>query len=391
MLDGILGLSFWGYVVATLLVTHVTIVAVTVFLHRCQAHRALELHPAVSHFFRFWLWLTTGMGTRGWVAVHRKHHAKCETEEDPHSPQILGVRKVLLEGAELYVEEAENQETLSRYGQGTPDDWLEQNVYQRHSNLGVTVLFFVNLLLFGLAGIAIWAIQMLWIPLWAAGVINGIGHYWGYRNYECPDASCNIVPWAILIGGEELHNNHHAYPNSAKLSSRGWEFDIGWLYIKLLQMMRLAKVRHVARLPRVDTSKEYVDLDTLRAIIVNRLEVMARFARTVTLPVLKQEAKQADASLRRVLKRARSALVKGKTSVDEQSQQYLQAALNRSETLRIVYDYRERLLQIWSRTAAGQEQMMRALQDWCTQAEASGISVLQEFARTLRSYSIRPA
>jgi stearoyl-CoA desaturase (delta-9 desaturase) len=273
MLNGILDLPWWGYVLVTLGITHITIASVTIFLHRHQAHRALELHPLVSHFFRLWLWLTTGMVTKEWTAIHRKHHARCETEQDPHSPQIFGLSKVLWEGAELYRKESKNLDTLDHYGKGTPNDWIERNLYTPYSQFGIVVMFIVDALLFGPIGITIWAVQMIWIPLFAAGVINGIGHYWGYRNYESADAATNIVPWGILIGGEELHNNHHAFPGSAKLSSKTWEFDIGWLYIRSLEIFGFAKVKKVAPEPVMNPDKQSVDMETVRAILVTRFHV----------------------------------------------------------------------------------------------------------------------
>ena len=392
MLNGLLDLPWWGLIIATLLLTHVTIVSVTVYLHRAQAHRALDLHPIVSHFFRFWLWLTTGMVTREWVAIHRKHHAKCETTEDPHSPQILGIGKVLGEGAELYRIEACNTDTLERYGHGTPDDWLERYVYSTHNNYGVTLMLFIDLALFGVAGLTIWAVQLLWIPFWAAGVINGIGHYWGYRNYETKDASRNIVPWGILIGGEELHNNHHAFPSSAKLSShKWWELDIGWFYIQVLRALRLALVKKVAPKPQQIPGKQVVDLDTLRAIVLNRLHVMAAFARCVVLPVLREELQKADISRKRFLKRGRAVLVREKTRMNAQDKIRLENVLQISQALRTVYEYRARLEDLWSRTTANHEKLLASLQEWCLQAENSGIHYLQEFSRSLRSYSLQPA
>src|SRR6188768_3494751 len=278
---GLLSLPWWGYAVVALALTHVTIAAVTIFLHRCQAHRGLDLHPIVSHFFRLWLWLTTGMVTKEWVAIHRKHHAKVETDEDPHSPQTRGIENVLLRGAELYREEARNAETLAKYGHGTPDDWMERNVYTPFSVQGVGVMLLIDLILFGPIGATIWAVQMLWIPVTAAGIINGIGHYWGYRNFACADASTNIVPWGIIIGGEELHNNHHAYGSSAKLSSRWYEFDIGWLYIRTLAALRLATVRKVAPQIRFDRDKAVADLATLQAVITHRYHVATSYARSL--------------------------------------------------------------------------------------------------------------
>src|SRR5512140_113643 len=271
---GLLRLPWWGYVVVTLALTHVTIAAVTIFLHRAQAHRALDLHPIVSHFFRFWLWLTTGMVTREWVAIHRKHHAKCETPDDPHSPQTRGIKTVFWQGSELYRAEARNQETLAKYGQGTPDDWIERTLYTGRSWEGVGLMLVIDLMLFGPIGATIWAVQMIWIPISAAGIINGIGHYWGYRNFASPDASRNIVPWGIVIGGEELHNNHHAYGTSAKLSSRWYEFDLGWAYIRTLEFFGLATVRKVAPRLKRDRAKLTADLETLQAIITHRYAVL---------------------------------------------------------------------------------------------------------------------
>ncbi len=390
MFTGLIDLPWWGYVLVTLGITHITIAAVTIFLHRHQAHRALDLHPIVSHFFRFWLWLTTGMITKAWTAIHRKHHAKCETEEDPHSPQVLGLRKVLLEGAELYRAEAKNKETLEKYGHGTPDDWLERQVYTGSSRTGIVLQLVLNVLLFGPIGLTIWAVQMIWIPLFAAGVINGIGHYWGYRSYESPDAATNVLPWGIIIGGEELHNNHHAFPSSAKLSSKSWEFDIGWMYICILQSMGLAKVRKVAPVPVIDPAKHTADIETVRAIITNRFHVLAHYAKDVIMPVLGDELHKADESCRGLFKRARRALVREESLMDEEAKTRLEAALRRSQKLKTVYEQRQRLQQIWARSSASQDALLHQLQEWCKQAEATGIKVLQDFARTLRCYSLQP-
>lgn len=387
---GLLELPFWGLVLATLLLTHVTIVAVTVFLHRAQAHRALDLHPTISHFFRFWLWLTTGMVTKQWVAIHRKHHAKCETSDDPHSPQILGIHKVLWQGAELYRVEASNFETLERYGHGTPNDWLERRLYARFDWLGVTLLLFLDLTLFGISGLTIWAVQLLWIPFWAAGVINGLGHYWGYRNYEPRDASTNLTPFGFLIGGEELHNNHHAFPSSAKLSSKWWEFDIGWFYIRILALFKLAHVKKTAPIPQQLPDKQVIDLDTLRAVVLNRLHIMSDFGREVIFPVLREELRKADDSRRQILKRVQALLIREETRLDEHDRAQLRNALDLSQTLCTVYEFRLGLQNIWSRTTASHEKLLAALQEWCALAEASGIQALQEFARTLRGYSMRP-
>jgi len=391
MLNGLLDLPWWGYVLVTLGMTHITIASVTIFLHRHQAHRALDLHPLVGHFFRFWLWLTTGMVTKAWAAIHRKHHARCETEQDPHSPQILGLPKVLWEGAELYRKEAANAETLEQYGKGTPDDWIERKLYTRYSGLGIVVMLALDALLFGPIGITMWAVQMIWIPLFAAGVINGIGHYWGYRNYESADAATNVVPWGILIGGEELHNNHHAFPSSAKLSSKPWEFDIGWLYISTLRLLGLAKVKKVAPEPLINPAKQAVDMETVRAILVNRFHVLSHYARDVVVPVLREELHKADESCRRRLRRAHRPLVRGEAVMDEDAKGRVQAALNLSHKLATVYEYKKRLQELWQSRFSSQDSLLHHLQEWCKQAEATGIKVLQDFARRLRGYTLQPA
>jgi stearoyl-CoA desaturase (delta-9 desaturase) len=385
---GILDLPLWQVVVATLILTHITIVSVTVFLHRAQAHRALELHPAVSHFFRFWLWLTTGMVTREWVAVHRRHHAKCETPDDPHSPQVLGLRKVLTEGAELYGKATENPETVARYGHGTPDDWVERNVYSRFRWQGVGLMLILDVLLFGVYGITVWAVQMLWIPLFAAGVINGVGHFWGYRNFESPDAATNIVPWGILIGGEELHNNHHAFPSSARLSSKGWELDVGWLYIRTLSALRLARVKKVAPEPVVIPGKGHVDMDTLRAVIVGRMHVFARYTREVLAPVSRAELCRSERHCRSLVRRAERLLARDAARLDASARERLEQVLARSQSLATVYQFREQLRDLWERAAPSQEALLKSLQDWCQQAEATGIQALETFSRNLRGYSL---
>ena len=389
MLEGILGLSPLGLVLATLALTHVTIVAVTVYLHRCQAHRALTLHPWVSHFFRFWLWLTTGMVTREWVAVHRRHHVHCETPEDPHSPQVLGLRKVLWQGAEVYSRAAADAETVRRYGGGTPDDWLERHLYSRHRNLGIGLLLGLDLLLFGVAGLAVWAVQMLWIPFWAAGVINGVGHYLGYRNFATEDASTNIVPWGILIGGEELHNNHHAHPASARLSSRWWELDLGWGYIRLLKALGLARVKKLAPRPRL-VPKAGVDVETLRAVMRTRFHVMALYGRRVLLPAWREACRRADQGQRRLLRRARRFLLRGDAGAPE-AQAVLAPVLGAHGGLRTAYEFKRRLQALWSRSQDANERRLQQLQAWCRQAEASGMESLAQFARMLRGYSLAGA
>ena len=391
IVNGLVDLTWWGYVLVALGFTHVTIAAVTIFLHRHQAHRSLDLHPIVSHFFRFWLWLSTGMVTKEWTAVHRKHHARCETEEDPHSPQVFGLSKVMWEGAELYRIESRNSETLEKYGRGTPDDWLERHVYTGSSKLGIVTMFIVNVLLFGPIGITIWAVQMIWIPLFAAGVVNGVGHFWGYRNYESPDAATNIVPWGIIIGGEELHNNHHAFPSSAKLSSKPWEFDIGWMYIRGFEILGLAKVKKIAPEPVINPAKQTADMETVKAILVNRLHVLSHYAKEVVVPVLREEAHKADEGCRHLLRRARTTLVRGDAVMGEEDKTQLQAALSRSERLTTVYEYKTRLQELWQRSHTSQDSVLHHLQEWCKQAEETGIKGLQDFARSLKGYTMQPA
>jgi stearoyl-CoA desaturase (delta-9 desaturase) len=389
-LYGILDFSPWQAVLAGLILTHITIVTVTVFLHRAQAHRALDLHPAVSHFFRFWLWLTTGMVTREWVAVHRCHHAKCETPEDPHSPQILGIDKVLTQGAELYGKATDDPQILVRYSHGTPDDWIERHLYGRYTWQGVGLMLTLDLLLFGVYGITLWAVQMIWIPFFAAGVINGVGHYLGYRNFESPDASTNILPWGILIGGEELHNNHHAFPSSAKLSSKWWELDLGWLYIRLLSILGLARVKKVAPKPKVVEGKCSVDMETVRAVITGHMHIAARYAREVLAPVTQAELCRSRRHCHRLFKRTQRLLVLEGPRLDERAKQRLEQVLAESQTLTTVYQFRERLRDLWERTAPSQEALLKSLQDWCQQAEATGIHALETFSRRLRGYTLAP-
>lgn len=388
--SGVLDLPWWGTVLVALGLTHVTIASVTIFLHRHQAHRALELHPAVSHFFRLWLWLTTGMVTKEWAAVHRKHHAKCETVEDPHSPQIYGLNRVLWGGVFLYVREASRPETLARYGHGTPDDWMEHHVYSKHKILGIVLMGGVDMALFGvLPGGLVLITQIAWIPFWAAGVINGLGHYWGYRNWPSPDASTNISPIGILIGGEELHNNHHAFPTSAKLSSKWFEFDIGWLYIRVLQTLGLATVKHLAPRPQLVTAKSNVDLATVQAIIRCHYDVLANYTRSLRHACAAELDRQRGMSLeaRRTLKAVRPWLGKEEDALGPWRSQLVTQALHASQALATMYSMRGELAALWGRSAATGEQLARQLQDWCQRAEASGIEALADFSRRLRSYA----
>jgi stearoyl-CoA desaturase (delta-9 desaturase) len=389
LFSGVFDLPWWGVALVALGLTHITIVSVTVFLHRHQAHRALDLHPLPSHFFRFWLWLTTGMVTKEWAAIHRKHHAKCETVDDPHSPQILGINRVLWLGVFLYVQEAYNRETMERYGHGTPDDWIERNVYSRFAVLGLTLMGVVDVVFLGLVpGVIVLATQIVWIPFWAAGVINGIGHFWGYRNWGTEDASTNIVPWGILIGGEELHNNHHAYATSAKLSNKWYELDVGWLYIRILETLGLAKVKKVAPTPRFTEAKA-VDMATLQAVITHRYDVLATYAKS-----LKRTYAEELGKLRRfaphdahVLQSLKRWLHRDERSLCDTERADLNKGLAKSRALHTVYSMRAELASLWERSSASREQLVRQLQDWCHRAEASGIRHLEEFSRRLRCYA----
>ncbi|MBU0589514.1 MAG: fatty acid desaturase [Gammaproteobacteria bacterium] len=383
---GMWDLAWWQIVLFTLAMTHVTMISVTVFLHRHQAHRALDLHPIASHFFRFWLWMTTGQVTKEWAAIHRKHHAKCEQADDPHSPHVYGIKTVLLQGAELYRAESKNKETLARYGHGTPDDWLERNLYTRYSWQGVGLMMIIDLTLFGAAGLAVWAVQMAWTPIMAAGIINGAAHFWGYRNFEAPDASTNISPWGIIIAGEELHNNHHTYPTSAKLSVKPYEFDIGWMYISLMQMVGLAKVKKTPPKLAFGDIKPVADEKTLEALIANRYEIMAGYAKGMQqafkheVEVLK--TRSADAS---VIKAANRWLHRDADKVPASAMPELAKIRAASPVLDMMVSMREELRQLWLNTSLTRDQLLANLQAWCRRAEESGIAALREFSLQLRA------
>ena len=383
---GLIDLSFWGYVIISLVMLQVTVTGVTLYFHRDQAHRGVDLHPVLRHFFRFWLWMGTGMTTREWVAVHRKHHAKCETAEDPHSPVVFGLKKVLLEGAELYKEHAADPETLEKYSRGCPNDWLENQLYYRHSYLGISIFVVAMLLMFGVAGVIMVAFQMSSMPLLAAGVINGIGHHSGYRNFETEDAATNIVPWGVFLGGEELHNNHHAFPSSAKFSMRSWEFDIGWMWLTIFSSIGLARVKKVAPKLKFEDEREQIDLETVRAVIVNRMHILREYTRNVTLPVFRNELNRDGLS-----RRARRLLIRRPQLLDEASRQRLRALLARNPKLATVVEFRERLQALWEGRQVSNERLIAQLKEWCAQAEASGIKVLQDYARALKHYTVAPA
>jgi stearoyl-CoA desaturase (Delta-9 desaturase) len=381
-LYGLLKLSFWGYVVVTCVLVQITMMAVTLYLHRDQAHRAVDLHPALRHFFRFWVWSTSGMITGEWVAVHRKHHAYSDVEGDPHSPKLVGLKKILLEGAEIYRVSARDPAVLATYGRGTPDDWLERNVYMKHRNLGIVLLVLTDLLLFGAPGIIILSVQLLAMPVMAAGVINGLGHAFGYRNFECDNAAVNLVPWGFLTGGEELHNNHHAFPSSAKFSVRSWEFDIGWMWLTIMSSLKLAKVRKVAPAPVYDvTHRHSVDLDMVRAVIQTRMHVLRTYAKQVTLPTLRAEARAGTARLKTLL-------VRHPVLLDSAARAHLQEALAAHASLKTVHEFRERLALLWSGSIGNNERLTDHLRAWLKEAEHSGIERLQQFARSLQALRV---
>jgi len=379
-------LAWWQMVLFTLALTHITMISVTVFLHRHQAHRALDLHPIASHFFRLWLWLTTGQVTKEWASIHRKHHAKCEQSDDPHSPHIYGIKTVLLKGAELYRAESKNKETIARFGHGTPDDWIERNLYTRFSWQGVGLMMIIDLFLFGAAGLAVWAVQMAWTPIMAAGIINGAAHFWGYRNFEAPDASTNISPWGIIIAGEELHNNHHTYPTSAKLSVKPYEFDIGWMYISVMQMLGLAKVKKTPPKAAYGDVRPVADEKTLEALIANRYEIMAAYANGIRQAARDEfesvKARSADAA---VIKAARRWMHRDQEKVPASAVSELALARAASPVLDKMVTMREELRQLWLRTNVSREELTLDLQGWCRRAEESGIAALRDFSLKLRA------
>jgi stearoyl-CoA desaturase (Delta-9 desaturase) len=388
--EGLAGSSIWLLLAAFAVMAQLTIVSVTLYLHRCQAHRGVDMHPLITHPMRFWLWLTTAMVTREWVAIHRKHHARCETSEDPHSPQVYGIRKVLFQGVQLYQKACDDKAIMDKYGAGTPNDWLERNVYGRYPSLGPTLLLFIEIALFGVIGLTVWALQMLVIPVLAAGIVNGLGHWWGYRNFETDDTSTNLTPWALLIGGEELHNNHHAFPSSARFALRRFEFDIGWALLRAFQAVGLAKVRRVA--PQLDVRPNITmpDADTLKAVLVHRFQVMSDYFSGVILPTVREEAQHAGDSLRRLPRRLRRALVNGGRWLDAEHRERLSQYIDSRPKLATVFEYRQRLRAIYDRTGQGSDAMLESLRQWCAEAEASGIRALEEFSARLKGYALVP-
>lgn len=385
--NGLWNLSWLELLLYALVVTHATIVSVTVYLHRHSAHRAVDLHPALQHFFRFWLWLTTGIITREWTAVHRKHHAVCETEDDPHSPVMQGLKKILWQGMETYGEATSQPEIMKKYGSGCPDDWLERNVYSAYSLHGIAILALINIALFGVIGMTLWAVQMVLMPI-AGGVINGIGHYWGYRNFECPDAATNIVPWGILIGGEEMHNNHHTYPNSAKFSQKPWEFDIGWCWIRLFQMLGLARPLSTGPIVEQISGKTTMDIDTAWGVLNDRFRVMARYAENVVGPLVEQEFHKAGSAASQLVRKAKVVLCREDSLVDDAGKNRISELVAAHPDIKVIYELRLRLQAVWSKRSGSADELLNALKQWCLDAEATGLSVLRDFVEELKSYSI---
>jgi len=388
LIHGVTHASWLAKLVYFLVVTQLTIFAVTLYLHRSQSHRGVDFHPVLAHCFRLWSWLSTGMITKEWVAIHRKHHAKCETDEDPHSPKIFGINTVLWKGVDLYRIASYDKAALDKYGIGTPDDWIERNLYAKYAYWGPVLTFVIAGLLFGIWGIAIAALQMVWIPFWAAGVVNGLGHWWGYRNFETADMATNLTPWGVFIGGEELHNNHHAFPSSAKFALRKFEVDIGWVLIRGFEKLGLAKVLRVAPSLDVRPNMPIPDAETLKALLTHRFQVMTDYFRGVIAPTLREEAAQAGASLKALPRALRSALANGGRWLDERSRERLQEAVKQRPLLAKVCEFRARLAVVLER--GNGDAMLANLQDWCREAEASGIRVLAEFAARLRGYSLVP-
>ena len=384
--NGLSGFGLGGMALYLLVVTQLTIFTVTLYLHRSQTHRGVDFHPVLAHLFRFWSWLSTGMVTREWVAIHRKHHAHCETAEDPHSPHVEGINTVFWQGVELYRTASHDKPMLEKYGRGCPDDWLERHVYGAHPYTGPALMMIINLALFGVAGLAIWGIQMLWIPFWAAGVVNGLGHWWGYRNFETADQARNLTPWGFWIGGEELHNNHHAFPSSAKFALRKFEFDIGWVVIRGLQKLRLARVLRVAPSLDVRANVSLPDSETLKAVLTHRYKVMKDFSRGVIKPTLRQEAEHSEHGLKDMPRRMRRALASGGRWLDTEGRERLARLVARRPQLQTVCDYRARLLDLMEQRRP--DVALKGLQQWIREAEQSGIRALHDFAQRLKGYAV---
>lgn len=388
--NGLLNFSAWQIVLYTFIVVQVTLSGVSLYLHREQTHRGIQMNPVIQHFYRFWLWFTTGMLTKEWVAIHRKHHAYCETEDDPHSPQIHGIKKVLFHGVTLYTAERKNQETMEKYGQGTPNDWIERNIYTRFHYLGIVLLAFMNIALFGVIGLLVYAIQMLWIPFFAAGVINGIGHFFGYRNYRTDDSSRNITRFGFFIFGEELHNNHHAFPSSSKFAHRKGEHDIGWYVILLMNKLGLCKIKKVVPELLVDEQTDDFNGETVKAILTHKFNVLQVYIKDVIKPNLANEYANASKAFNKRIKKFTHNLSLDpqflKTDIKAKWNSYFEE----SKTLNTLLQYKAELQAIWDNNSKSVDEMIADFKAWCQKAEQSGNEMLQQFANSLRQYKLQP-
>ena len=379
---GLVELPFWGYCLVTFLTIQVMFLGVTLYLHRDHSHGGLILHPALRHVFRFWLWFSSGVVTREWVAVHRCHHAHADEPGDPHSPVLFGLRRVLLEGAELYRDAARDPHLLRSYGRGTPDDWLERHLYTPYAYAGIVFFVGAHLILFGIPGIIMIAVHLAAMPFCAAGVISGLGHALGYRSFEMPSRATNLVPWALLLGGEELHNNHHAFPRSARFAVQPWEIDIGWLWIRLFRALGLARVRWDAPRPHLERRRREVDAETVSALFTNRMHVLRDYGRRVVLPVCRElAAREGQGALP---PSAPTLLIRHPAVLADEARRKLRELLEKHEVLRRVVEYRESLQQLWNDSPA---RALTPLRDWCQAAEESGIGALREFAQGLPAYA----
>ena len=381
---GLVELPLWGYALVTFLTIQTMFLGVTLYLHRDQSHGGLILHPALRHVFRFWLWFSSGAVTKQWVAVHRRHHALADRQGDPHSPVVFGLRRVVFEGYELYRDAARDPETLRNYGRGTPEDWIERHLYSRHPYLGLVLFSAAHLLLFGVPAIMMLAVHLAAQPFFAGGIINGLGHAVGYRSFEMPTTATNLVPWALLLGGEELHNNHHAFPRSARFSVQRWEIDVGWLWIRLFSALGLAKARWIAPRPHFERRRRDLDADTVDALFVNRMHVLRDYARRVVLPVCRELARREGRGVPVI---APKLLIRHPALLAEEARRKLRELLERYEVLRRVIEYRDSLQQLWNGTSANQARAVAQLREWCRRAEASGIRALREFALALPAYA----
>ncbi len=385
---GLLHFSLLQLFFTLFIATQITILAVTLYLHRDQTHKGLRLHGVVRHFFRLHLWLTTGMLTKDWVAIHRKHHAKCETPDDPHSPKFFGIKTVLFSGVELYTKERHNQETLEKYGKGTPNDWLERNIYTRFHFLGVALMLLMDVAAFGAIGITFWAIQIVWIPFFAAGVINGLGHWSGYRNYSTQDCSTNLSRFGFIIGGEELHNNHHAFPSSCKFSHVKGEYDLGWFAIKILQTFKLAQVKKIV--PQLhQTNKTNIDMEAVKAMLTHKVNLLQVYVKDVIKPAIGQEYTLRTKQFKKTRKKFLNSMSLDWRFLDDETKYLFTQYMQTCPSVATIIKYRDELKAIWESKGQSTEQLIAAIKNWCQKAEKSGIEALQNYAKQLQTYRLK--